>query len=81
MRAWSSSAAGSGAECVEALSEPALELVRSHGRRLRRSTVIPSIGVPPRFIPEHSRTPGLPYHRDGMSEPLVDQLALPRTSK
>lgn len=33
--------------------------------------------VPSGDIRGRSRTPGLPYHRGGMSEPLVDQLALP----
>jgi hypothetical protein len=69
--------AGSGAEGVEAFADSALELIGTHGRRLRRSTVIPSICVPAQVHPEHSRTPGLPYHRGGMSEPLVDELALP----
>jgi hypothetical protein len=45
--------AGSGAECVKTLLQSALELIGTHGRRLRRSTVIPSIGVPAQV---HSRT-------------------------
>ena len=32
--------AGSGAEGVEALPEAALQLIRPHGRRLRRRTVV-----------------------------------------
>jgi hypothetical protein len=45
--------AGSGTERVEACSQSAFELIGTHGRRLRRSTVIPSIGVPAQV---HSRT-------------------------
>ena len=34
-----------------------------------------------RHIRAHSRTPGLPYYRGGMSEPPVDQPALPPTDQ
>jgi hypothetical protein len=37
---------GSGAERVEAFSEPALQLVGSHGRRLRRLSVTRPFRVP-----------------------------------
>jgi hypothetical protein len=38
--------AGSGPEGVEALQESALELVGSHGRKLRRRTVTPPCQTP-----------------------------------
>jgi hypothetical protein len=41
--------AGSRAEGVEALAEPALELIGSHSWRLRRPGVAPLFGVPNTF--------------------------------
>jgi hypothetical protein len=53
--------AGSRGEGVETFAEPAFEYIGPHGRRLRRSTVIPFVG--PRYIPEHSRTPAASVRR------------------
>jgi hypothetical protein len=70
--------AGSRSEVVQALPEAAFKLVGSHrpgGYAVPLSSCLPA--CLPRYIPEQSRTPGLPYHRGGMSEPLFDQPALP----